>query len=241
MRIAGGARADAVHQRIAADRHRGEQREGDRAAVEMASSPPPRSESRNDAADQQRSDAEPSRAGRLLADEQRAAERGHQRRGAARDRIDLPHVAGAVGLGQRRCSSRDAERPTDQPRPGRERRQADEQATPAARRRRPRPRSAPSRGTARADLEQRVPAAHGRRPRQDAREDEGIHARLSLQLAPAPDRTAAFRLARTGTALARDVDLEARSKPRVVDARAAGRRIAERHDAADACGRKPPT
>ena len=35
----------------------------------------------------------------IFADQQRAADRGHQRRGAARDRIDLPHVAGAIGLG----------------------------------------------------------------------------------------------------------------------------------------------
>jgi hypothetical protein len=55
----------------------------------------------------------------MLADEQRRQRRSHQRRGAARDRIDLPHVAGAIGLDQSDEIEQMDQHRGDKPRPRR--------------------------------------------------------------------------------------------------------------------------
>ena len=89
------------------------------------------------------------------------------------------------------------------------------------------------------DLDQRVPRGMERGGKQNGGEDERVHRRLSFH--PRARRIVRRLEARAHLhALARDVDLEARREPRVIDARAAGRRVAERHDAADgvAVGRR---
>ena len=64
VRVAGRARADAVHERVAADRHRREQREADRAAVELREIAAAAQRKQEHAADQH-DDADPADAARV--------------------------------------------------------------------------------------------------------------------------------------------------------------------------------
>ena len=105
--IAGNARADAVDHRIGADRHRGEQRKADRAPVEHA---PDRGRRAATAATRRAASATmPTQPSELSCSptKKSAGDRRHQRRRAARDRIDLAEIAGAIGLDQRRRNRTD--------------------------------------------------------------------------------------------------------------------------------------
>ena len=87
MRVAGNARADAVDDRIGADRHRGEQREADRAPVEMHVAPAAQREQEH-AADQDQ-DAEPAAQADRLAD-QHVCRRWRSSAARCRARSDRP-------------------------------------------------------------------------------------------------------------------------------------------------------
>src|SRR4051812_35166288 len=94
-RVGWGGMPPPPDQGVAAVGDRGERREGNGAAVEMREiAAATQREEKN--AGRQADDAGPAGQVEVLAEQDRAARRGHQRRGAARDRVDLPHVAGAI-------------------------------------------------------------------------------------------------------------------------------------------------
>ena len=104
-RIGVGAAAEpcahAIHHRIGADRHRGEQRKTDGLAIEPRQAATASQRQQQDASDQQQ-DAAPTEQTEPLVNEGRRRDCGHQRRRSACNRVHLSHVSGAVALDQRR-------------------------------------------------------------------------------------------------------------------------------------------
>ena len=98
---AGVARAEAIDHRIGADRHRREQGESDGPPVKARKLTAATQRDQQHAGSQQ-DDPGPTESAEPLADKCRGRDRGHQRGRAARDRIDLTHVAHPVALDQRR-------------------------------------------------------------------------------------------------------------------------------------------
>ena len=155
----------------------------------LASSRPPRADSKKHAGDQ-RDDAAPADEAQFLADKERGRRRRHQRRRAARDRIDLAEIAGAIGLDQRGEIKQVDDHRGDQPRPGGPGRHADQRqehqrhhAGADRDQRRGRERVEP-------DLDQRVPAGVTERGEQGRRGKRSFPCRLADQALARPAPTA---------------------------------------------------
>ena len=176
MGIARHAGADAIDDGIGADRERREQGEADGAAVELCEIPAPARRKEKHAA-HEADQTDPADEAQPLAEPCRADRRGEERRRATRDRIDLAHVAGAIGFDQTGEITEMNEHRGDHPRPrlrGRQPDQRDERDChePGADRDQDRDdeRIEPA-------LDRRVPAGMGGGGEQDGGKDEGIHGR----------------------------------------------------------------
>ena len=118
---------------------------------------------------------------RVLFDQHRGGDRGHQRRRAARQRIDQTHVAGGIALDQRGEIDDVDQHRGDDPRPGRVLRQPGERQHRKADQRRADRNQHRGRQRIEPALDGGVPAGVAERGEQHGGEDEGVHGKRKFR------------------------------------------------------------